>query len=354
MTVFGNYSYIVYIASAAFVILAVFLMYVYWRRRVLRSMPARGLLVAGPSWRRKLKTALIAVSVILFALTVLRPQWGERMREVSVEGTDVLIALDISRSMLSEDVEPSRLERAKEAVRWIAGSLKGGRIGLIVFAGDAFMLCPMTTDIGAFLMFLDSAGPQSVALQGTDFSRMFQEAYRVFETKRLTTKMLVLITDGEDNEGSARDAAEKFRELGVAVYSCGIGRDDGGFIPAGEDQGGEVYRRDGSGSLIRTELNEGLLKQLSGLTRGSYINISDSLSGLRFILSVIENQESSEFGSRMVREPIDRFVPFAVALLVLLSAELMLTERPGLYSMKLNIKKAFTSKKKSGGDADAS
>jgi Ca-activated chloride channel family protein len=327
----GNLEYIIYIALAVLLALFSLSFHLWWKARMMRlaAGESRGYGLFRFSRRRMMiKNICLFVAIILSGIVMLRPQWGERIRSVESEGSDVLIALDVSRSMLAKDVGTSRLERAKDAVRWIAGSLSGGRIGLIVFAGDAFLLCPLTSDMGAFMMFLDSAGTDSVRLQGTDMGAMFDEAFRVFRKKRLTSKMLVLITDGEDNEGSAAKSLDKFRELGVSVYAAGVGRDRGDYIPADEnDRHGEVYLRDRNGKLIRTSSDQTLLKRLADSTGGAWFDISDSFSGLRLVLDTLKEQQKSIYGPRMVREPVERFWPFAAMLALILAFELMLPER---------------------------
>jgi Ca-activated chloride channel family protein len=327
----GNPEYVIYIVLAVLLALSSFLFYLWWKARMVRlaagNSRGQGLFRFSPR-RVLIKNICLFMAIILSGIVMLRPQWGERVRSVESEGSDVLVALDVSRSMLARDVGTSRLERAKDAVRWIAGSLRGGRIGLIVFAGDAFLLCPLTSDMGAFMMFLDSAGPDSVRLQGTDMGAMFDEVFRVFVKKRLTSKMLVLITDGEDNEGSALKALERSRELGVSVYAAGVGRDRGDYIPADEnDRQGDAYLRDRKGKLIRTASDQALLKKLAGSTGGAWFDISDSLSGLRTVLGALEEQQKTSYGPRMVREPVERFAPFAAMLALILAFELMLPER---------------------------
>ncbi|PKL15343.1 MAG: VWA domain-containing protein, partial [Spirochaetae bacterium HGW-Spirochaetae-5] len=160
MISFINYDYIAYIFIAAAVIIAFHIFYSIWRRMAVRTAMgdsnAAKRIVDGLYSRILIKEIIILLAVIVSALVLLGPGWGERVKETSNEGTDVLIALDVSRSMLAKDVDPSRLEKAKSALRVIAGSLDGDRIGLIIFAGDAFLQCPLTNDVGAFMMFLDS------------------------------------------------------------------------------------------------------------------------------------------------------------------------------------------------------
>lgn len=320
---FGNIHYAAYILIAAVAVALSFAFYVFWRRRKI-SLFAKRLVVFSPR-RRLVKIICIFASVALFAFVALLPRWGEKSREVLSEGSDVLIALDVSRSMLARDVGTSRLDRAKTAIRWIAQSLKGDRIGLIVFAGDAFLLCPLTSDTGAFMMFLDSAGTDSIRFQGTNLGAVFNEAVRVFRKKNLSSKVFVLVTDGEDHEGAVNEAVSEFKELGVSVYTAGIGSEAGGFVPVSNEHG-EVYQKDRAGKPVRTTKNASLLKQLAGYSGGAYFDISENLSGLRFVLDIIEDQQKNSYGSRIVKEPIERFAPFAVMLLALLILELMLPE----------------------------
>ena len=332
MITLGNYTYIVYAAVVAFFVLLLYGLYLYWKRRavamLIREGRIRQSLVRGSGRIMRAREALVIISIILFAVVFLRPQWGEHVREVNSEGSDVLIALDVSRSMLAKDVEPSRLQKAKDAVRWLAESLQGDRIGLVLFAGDAFLQCPLTNDIGAFMMFLDAADPSAIRLQGTDIGKALMEAYRVFEQKRLTSRMLVLITDGEDHQGAADEAAETFRDLNVSVYSVGIGRDEGDIIPLeGDDASEDNYLRNSEGTLVRSKKNPDLLKRLAARTGGAYIDITRSFSDLRFILEVISDQQKNKYGTRIIKEKKDRFQIFVVILVLLLSLEIMLPER---------------------------
>ncbi len=284
-------------------------------------------MILGNGKIRIVKNILIFLSLALFAFTALRPQWGELMRDVKNEGSDVLIMLDVSRSMLAKDVTPDRLQRSKDAIKWIAGSLKGDRIGLILFAGDAFLQCPLTNDIGAFMMFLDSASPDSVRLQGTDFGRAFNEAYRVFRKKRITSRILIIVTDGEDNEGSAMQAVSMFRELDVSVYTVGIGTESGDSVPDSSQDSGNTYMKDASGKIVSSRKNTGLLKKLAGATGGHYIDITDSLSGLKFILEIISDQQRNDYGNRIIKERMERYQIFAGVLIFLLALEIMLPQR---------------------------
>lgn len=322
---FGNFKFIIYIITPALLAAAVFAGYIIWKRHLLKNAGASMMLVNKKAG--VVKNILIFLSLVLFSITLLRPQWGDLMRDVRNEGSDVLVMLDVSRSMLAKDVSPDRLQRSKDAIKWIAGSLKGDRIGLILFAGDAFLQCPLTNDIGAFMMFLDSASPESVRLQGTDFGRAFSEAYRVFRKKRLTSRILVIVTDGEDNEGSAMQAVSMFKELDVSVYSVGIGTERGDSVPDNSQDAGNTYLKDSSGKIVSSRKNTGLLKKLAGATGGHYIDITESFSGLKFILEIIGDQQRNDYGNRIIKERMERYQIFALVLMLLMSIEIMLPHR---------------------------
>jgi len=341
MISFSNSNYIIYILAACSVVILLHMFYAVWRRMALNSAMgnrnAARKIVEGYYSRILIKEILLLLAVLVSCIVLLGPGWGDKVRETSNEGTDVLIALDVSRSMLAKDVGPSRLEKAKSAVRLIAESLAGNRIGLIIFAGDAFLQCPLTNDIGAFMMFLDSANPDSVRVQGTDMGRMLAEAAKVYKKRRLTSRMLIVVTDGEDHEGGVDAEAAKFSEMGVSVYAAGIGR-SGDLIPAeGKEDAGSFYR-DSSGSLIKTKKNEDLLKHLAEKTGGFYIDITDSFSGISRIIKVVEDKEKTFYGSKMVKEKIDRTYIFLIILIILIAVEMIIPERIALFGRRGNRK----------------
>lgn len=329
---FGNAHYLPYILLAIAAVAGLYAWYLLWKSRVMKIIAAGappGALVKRHGIAEWVGHVMVFTSIILCGIILLRPQWGERLRQVSNEGADVLIALDVSPSMLARDAGGvSRLERAKDAIRWIVDSLKGDRVGLILFSGDAFLQCPLTNDYGAFMMFLDAAGPDSINLKGTDIGAALREAYRVFTTRRLTSRLLVLITDGEDHEGSAEDAAARFREMDVSIYAVGVGSSSGEVIPVSDkEKEADAYLRDSEGRLVKTRKDSSFLKKLAGLTRGSYIDITEGFSGLRFILDIIEDQEKTRFGTRIIKEPREQYQIFAVVLCLILIASVIVPGR---------------------------
>lgn len=328
---FGNYKYLIYIALVSFIMLALFIFYLWWKKRavmhLIKNRNLRNTLLVGSTVRQKITAASVIISIILFSFVLLRPQWGDLVREVNNEGTDLLIALDVSKSMDAQDVSPSRLARAKDAIKVMAESLKGDRAALILFAGESFLQCPLTSDIGAFVMFLNSVNTNSIRLQGTDIGSAIRASLRVFAKRRMTSKILVLITDGEDHEGNYSGEIKKLQELGIAVYTVGIGTQSGDAIPAGDDRSGAGYFKDDSGKIVQTRKNTGLLKRIADETGGEYLDITDNLSDVYRIMKIISQQEKNQLGSRIVKEKQEQYQIFAFILMIFLSVSIMLPER---------------------------
>ncbi|MCL1865123.1 MAG: VWA domain-containing protein [Spirochaetes bacterium] len=320
----------IYIFVTGAVIIALHIFYAIWRRMAVNSAfgskDAARKIISGDYSRILMKEVLILFGIIISSVVLLGPMWGDRMKQSDNEGTDVLIALDVSMSMLAKDGGATRLERAKSAIRLIAGSLKGDRIGLIIFAGEAFVQCPLTNDMGAFTMFLESVTTDSINVQGTDMGRMLSAAEKVYTKKNLTSKMLIVITDGEDHENKIDAEAEKFKEIGIAVYALGIGK-SGDLIPFAKNSDEENFYRDRSGSLIKTSQNKDLLKELADKTGGFYSDITSSFSGINKIISIIEGKDKIYYGSKMVKEKIDRTYIFLLILIIILGAEMFINER---------------------------
>lgn len=329
---FANQKYFVYIALAAAIIMVLYAGYIFWKgmilSRLLANPAVRARLVVRSRTLSALKAGLIFFCAALFAFTALRPQWGEETREATSEGVDLLVALDVSNSMLARDVNPSRLERSRDAVRLLAESLRGDRAGLVLFAGEAFIQCPLTSDMGAFRMFLDAAGPGAVRIPGTNLGAAFEMAYRVFNKRRMTSRNLVVISDGEDHEGKVDAAVRKFKDLGVTVFSVGVGREGGEVIPlSAEDTSGDIYQKDSTGSVVRTRKDPGLLRRVAQETGGEYIDITDSFSGIYRIVDRMGREARNPYGTRIVKEKKERYQIFALILAVLLMTELLLPER---------------------------
>ncbi len=334
---FGNYQDIIYVLVISFFLLLFFAYYLYWKRKIVSSLFSshRQRIVVASSVRVLIREIIIVLAIVLFAFSLLRPQWGDKTREVRNEGTDLLIVLDVSPSMMAKDVSPDRLSRAKSAIKLISENLVGDRMGLILFSGDAFLQCPLTTDIGAFFMFLNSADPSSLELKGTNIGAAFSETLRIFKKASMKSKMMVLITDGEDHEGASKEYLDKFKQKGIAVYTVGIGGNSGEVIPAGENEGGDIYFRDQNEKLIMSKQNKKLLKMMANETGGKYVDISKNLSGISDIVDVVKKQKKQGFGSRIVKEKKEQYYVFVLLLIILLLVEMVIPERKKIKSKRV-------------------
>jgi Ca-activated chloride channel family protein len=215
--------------------------------------------------RRTIRAALVVLAVLALALALGGPMWGFRWEEVRRQGIDLVIAIDTSRSMLATDVKPNRLARAKLAVQDLVAELHGDRVALVAFAGTAFLQCPLTLDYGAFAQSLDAIDAGIIPRGGTSLTAAIDTSLAAFEGRQGTHQALVLITDGEDNEGAVKEATKRAAERGVKVYTVGIGTTEGELIPV--ESG---YVKDRAGQVVKSRLDEEALKQVAVDTGGVY------------------------------------------------------------------------------------
>jgi Ca-activated chloride channel family protein len=217
--------------------------------------------------RRWFKAALLLAVVLLVALSLAGPQYGYSWKEIERRGVDLVIALDCSRSMLAEDIEPNRLERAKREVYDLLGMIQGDRVGLVAFAGTAFLQCPLTLDYDGFHLFLDALSPDFLPVGGTDLAAAVTTAVSAFDKEAATDKAIILITDGEATGEDPAVAAKSAAEAGIKIFAIGIGAADGAPIP-GADGG---FVKDSDGNIVLSKLDASTLKQMAAVTSGAYV-----------------------------------------------------------------------------------
>lgn len=277
---------------------------------------------------RTLRTLCVLGALFLMIISLIRPQWGFEWQEVRRSGLDILIAIDTSRSMLAEDVRPSRLERSKLAVKDLIKKLKGDRVGLIAFSGSAFLQCPLTVDYSGFLLSLDDLSADTIPKGGTSITSAVRAALDSYEGGVKKYKVLVLITDGEDHEGAPLELAEEARKKGIKIFTIGIGTREGELIPVMDDSGNRMYLKDRNGNVVKTRLDEDTLQKIALNTGGSYVKATPAEFGLELLydekLSKIEPRETE---NKMVKKYKERFqIPLILALIIL-GAELFIKER---------------------------
>jgi len=278
--------------------------------------------------RQSTKAFLVILAFVLAVISLARPMAGTKIEIMKRKGIDIVVALDLSTSMLAQDIKPNRIKRAKYEIGKLVDKLKGDRVGIVAFAGNAFVQCPVTTDYGALKMFLDILDPTAIAAQGTAIGSAIKKARECFDQNTNKFKVIVLITDGEDNADDPEGEAKKAAEEGIIIYSLGIGTKGGVPIPIGHTAGGVVYKKDRSGNTVLTVLNESLLEDLADLTNGKYFHSTGSGLELDRIYREINKLEKRELKTKRFNRQKEQYMwPLSAALLLLLTEYFLSSRR---------------------------
>jgi Ca-activated chloride channel homolog len=279
------------------------------------------------SKRRYLKRALVVFGVACVAVALARPLAGFRWQEANRKGLDLLFAVDTSKSMLAQDVKPDRITRAKMAVEDLLARLDGDRAGLIAFAGNAFLQCPLTLDYDAFRQSLDALDTKIIPRGGTDIAAAIHEAEAALEGNGNNQRILILLTDGEDLEGNALEAARAAARKGLKIFTVGVGTVNGELVPLADEQ--ERFAKDGSGQFVKSRLDESMLKQIAEATGAMYQPLGQQAQGLDTIYQQgLAHFTRHKLASRMQKVFIERFQwPLALGLICLVLEPLIGTRR---------------------------
>ncbi|MCP3954599.1 MAG: VWA domain-containing protein [Desulfobacterales bacterium] len=275
----------------------------------------------GHRGRGVLKGVFLATAVGLLILALAGPRWGSHYQEVSRKGVDIMILMDVSTSMRVEDIQPNRFERARREIIDLLRVVQGDRIGLVAFAGAAFVQCPLTLDYTALQMFLDSLEPGQLSVQGTDLGAAIRTGLSAFDMKTATDKVMLLITDGEDNEAQGLAAAQTAARNQVNIFVFGIGDPSGGPIPAANQTGG--FKKDAQGRLVLSKLNEASLLEIAAETGGTYVrSVAGDLDlDLLYFDGVRSRTQARDLKSGKVKVYEERFAVFVAAVFILLLLE---------------------------------
>lgn len=275
-----------------------------------------------------IKASLLIVAYALLIVGLANPQVGTRTEEVKQEGVDLFIALDVSKSMLAEDIKPNRLEKAKYELRNLIDKLSGDRIGLIVFSGEAYTQFPLTIDYSAASLLADIVDVESVPNPGTAIGSAIAQAMKSFTFDDPTSKVLVIMTDGENNAGDALDQAKDAAEKGVRIYTVGFGSPQGAPIPVYNSSGQQIdFKRDRSGNIVITKLDETNLQEIASIGKGKYYRATNTQNELDAIYKDINGLTKREFGVKKFTEFDDKFQYFLFAALLVLFLEVILSDR---------------------------
>ena len=280
--------------------------------------------------RRRVRAGLVAGALACLGVALAGPRAGTSVREARQESLDLLVALDVSDSMRAEDVAPSRLERAKLEIERVVAERRGDRVGLVVFAGEAFLQCPLTTDRGALRLFLDAADPEMVGVQGTDFASALRVADRAFdaaaEGAQARPRALLVVSDGEDHEGGLGGAADALRDDGVTILALGVGTEAGAPVPEVRRGRRAGNRRDRSGGEVVSRYEPGALRDLAG--RADVVRVGQGGAAAAEVNGALDGLDRAVLTQDEVAASAERFQwPLAVGLLLLL-AERLLALRP--------------------------
>ncbi len=277
--------------------------------------------------RQVLKACLLLMVAFFAVLALARPQFGTKMELMRRKGLDVVVAVDVSLSMYAEDIKPNRLARSKQEISKFVDRLGGDRVALVAFEGEPFLQCPLTMDYSAFKIFLDVLNPDLIQTPGTDIGAALEASIKAFDPRDRKYRVVVLLTDGEDHSGGAEKMAEEAARQGVIVYTVGIGLPSGVPIPLKDEQGNVSYKKDSEGNIVTSSLDEVLLQKIALATNGKYYHAEPGRFELDEILKEINKMEKRELESERMSQFEDRFqIPLGIAL-VLLVAEMLISDR---------------------------
>jgi Ca-activated chloride channel family protein len=318
-----------------------FLLLMRWKKNALKRFgeyPVVSRLIPYQSTGRqiiKFFLLLLAYSFLLIGLA--DPQVGSKLVEAKRTGIDIIIALDVSNSMLAEDIQPNRLERAKQAVSKLIDNLRSDRIGMVVFAGKAYMQLPITTDYAAAKLFLSTTTTDIVPVQGTAIGEAIGMAIEAFDESNDHSKAIIIITDGENHEGDALEKAREATEKGIRIYTIGMGLPEGSPIPVYNGPTRVGYKKDRQGNTVVTKLNETMLQQIASAGDGVYLRASNSSVGLSKVLDEINKLEKTEIESKLFSDYEDRFQYFLAVGILIIIIELLISERKSKWIQRIRL-----------------
>ena len=340
---YDNIEYLYLLLLIPLIILAI-IIYTRWQKKSIKkfgdSQLIEQLMQSHSNIRKKIKHILFILSITLLIIGLSNPQIGTKMEEVKREGVDLMIAIDLSYSMMAQDIKPNRLERAKQAISRLIDKLEGDRIGLVVFAGEAYVQLPITTDYSAAKLFLSTVNTSIVPTQGTKIGNAIDLCVNSFDNENAQSKAIIIITDGEAHDEEAISSAKLAQENGIYIHTLGMGLTKGGPIPIYNKYGStSEFRKDREGNTIITKLNEPMLQEIAQVGMGTYVRANNSKSGLSILFDEINKMEKKEIGTMIFTDYKDRFQIFIGMSLFLLILNIFLLQRKTSWNTNINLYK---------------
>ncbi|TRX39455.1 VWA domain-containing protein [Flavobacterium restrictum] len=333
-----KYLYLLFILP---ILVVLYLVNLYWKRKKQREFGdlemVKKLSPESSTFKPVLKLIVLLLAMTGLILGLVNPKIGTKMETVKREGIDIVFAIDVSKSMLAEDVAPSRLEKSKQLVSKIISQLGSDRIGIVAYAGSAFPVLPITSDYSVAKMFLQSMNTEMVSSQGTSLDDAIKLSATYFDEKSKTSKLLIMISDGEDHSEGAEVAAEDANKIGMKIITIGVGTEKGGTIPFRKNGIIDSFQRDNNNQVVVTKLNEASLTAIAKATKGGYVNGNNTKEVLEYIKNALNNIQKTEFDATEMADFQSQFQWFLGIAFVLLFLDVFLLELKTSWVNKLNL-----------------
>ncbi len=333
-------KYIIYFIFVA-ILIVMYLVVAIWKRKKQRAFADLRLLKQLSPETSKFKSILkflmiiLSLSFLIFAL--MNPKIGTQLKTVKRQGVDIVFALDVSKSMLAEDIAPNRLEKAKQIISKIIDKLGGDRVGIIIYAGNAYPLLPITTDHAAAKMFLQNSNPNTISSQGTAINEALRLSKTFFDDESQTNRFLFIVSDGEDHEKDSDKIAQEALKDGIRTFTIGIGTTKGGPIPLKRNGKFLGYKKDNKDEVVITQLHDETLKQIAKKGDGKYIYGNNTSKTVEFVEELLNNAEKKEFETKQFSDYKDQFQWFVALGLIFLALDVFLLNKKTKWIQKLNL-----------------
>jgi Ca-activated chloride channel family protein len=317
-------------------------MYVSWWKKKVRKQFAESELLEKltpekSAFKPLIKLIFLSLGIAFLVIALANPKMGIKLKTIKRQGVDIVFALDVSKSMLAEDIAPNRLEKSKQLINKIIDKLGSDRVGVIVYAGSAYPLLPITTDLASAKMFLQMANPEMVSDQGTAMNEALSKAMTYFDNDEQTNRFLFVVSDGEDHEGNTQQVAQQANENGVRVFTIGVGSSSGAPIPLKQNGVFVEHKKDQNGEVVITKLNETILNEIAKEGKGKYILGNNTNETIDEIEKIITNAEKKEYETKEFSDFKDQFQWFIGLGLLFLILEAFMFEKKTKWIQKLNL-----------------
>ncbi len=330
-----------YVLFAIPVLVVLFLWVLIWRKRTQSKFADAELLKRlSPNrsvFKAVLKVFVLSLALLCLSFALVNPKIGTKIETVKREGVDVVFALDVSKSMLAEDIAPNRLEKSKQLVTQIINSLAGDRVGIIGYAGSAFPQVPITTDFSSAKLFLSGMNTDMVSSQGTAITEAIELAKTYYNDEEQTNRVLFIISDGEDHEGNVSSIVSEAANMGIKIFTIGVGTVNGAPIPIKRNGILQYYKRDDNNEQVITRLSAETLEDIASNANGTYIDGTNTKDVIEEVTAILNGMDKKEFDSKQFTDFKDQFQWFLGGALFLLVFDVLLLERKTGWLKKLNL-----------------